>query len=253
MNIHLTEIFGPTLQGEGILAGTPSTFVRTAGCSVGCRACDTKISWPFINSGRHKQFTVEQIINKVKADKTRYVVITGGEPMECEEPDALAYLCECLVRAGVRTTIELSGSVPGSDKLMASLLHNVYLWSFSPKVTSMHPKKLPVPEFIANTLISAEGRMRLSQLKFVIDDVDMWKSIDEIDKLLLRLFGLCMPTVPVIFQTLTRYNESSRATLDRARFLFEEAAKDLGRPIGGQYTAADIRWTFQNHVLLGVR
>jgi organic radical activating enzyme len=33
--IRISEIFGPTIQGEGPLIGRPSIFVRTAGCDIG--------------------------------------------------------------------------------------------------------------------------------------------------------------------------------------------------------------------------
>lgn len=39
--IHVSEIFGPTVQGEGPLIGRPTVFVRTGGCDYRCRWCDT--------------------------------------------------------------------------------------------------------------------------------------------------------------------------------------------------------------------
>src|SRR5947208_16309904 len=39
--IRISEIFGPTIQGEGPLIGRPTVFVRTAGCDYRCRWCDT--------------------------------------------------------------------------------------------------------------------------------------------------------------------------------------------------------------------
>src|SRR5262245_63137641 len=40
-DIRISEIFGPTIQGEGPLFGRPTVFVRTAGCDYRCRWCDT--------------------------------------------------------------------------------------------------------------------------------------------------------------------------------------------------------------------
>ena len=41
--IRVSEIFGPTIQGEGVLIGLPTVFVRTGGCdyrcSLGATAC----------------------------------------------------------------------------------------------------------------------------------------------------------------------------------------------------------------------
>lgn len=39
--IRVSEIFGPTIQGEGILIGLPTVFVRTGGCDYRCSWCDT--------------------------------------------------------------------------------------------------------------------------------------------------------------------------------------------------------------------
>lgn len=39
--IRVSEIFGPTVQGEGPLIGRPTVFVRTGGCDYRCRWCDT--------------------------------------------------------------------------------------------------------------------------------------------------------------------------------------------------------------------
>lgn len=40
-SIRISEIFGPTVQGEGPLIGRPTVFVRTGGCDYRCRWCDT--------------------------------------------------------------------------------------------------------------------------------------------------------------------------------------------------------------------
>jgi 7-carboxy-7-deazaguanine synthase len=40
-DILISEIFGPTIQGEGALVGKPTVFVRTGGCDYRCDWCDT--------------------------------------------------------------------------------------------------------------------------------------------------------------------------------------------------------------------
>src|SRR4030042_1901402 len=67
-----------SLQGEGFLAGVPSVFGRLAGCPLRCKWCDTKYAWDE-NAG--KDCSVEEIIQKVQEGKSRFIVITGGEPM----------------------------------------------------------------------------------------------------------------------------------------------------------------------------
>ena len=39
--IRISEIFGPTIQGEGALIGQPTVFVRTGGCDYRCSWCDS--------------------------------------------------------------------------------------------------------------------------------------------------------------------------------------------------------------------
>lgn len=39
--IRISEIFGPTIQGEGALIGQATVFVRTGGCDYRCTWCDT--------------------------------------------------------------------------------------------------------------------------------------------------------------------------------------------------------------------
>jgi 7-carboxy-7-deazaguanine synthase len=39
--LRISEIFGPTVQGEGALTGRPTVFVRTGGCDYRCQWCDT--------------------------------------------------------------------------------------------------------------------------------------------------------------------------------------------------------------------
>lgn len=69
---QVNEIFD-TVQGEGVLVGTPSTFVRLQGCTVGCPWCDTKYTW----EAGGTRMSVEEILN---ACNRTHVVITGGEP-----------------------------------------------------------------------------------------------------------------------------------------------------------------------------
>src|SRR2546421_5370438 len=78
--VKISEIFY-SIQGEGMLTGVPSVFVRTSGCNLRCTWCDTPYtSW--IPEGADK--TVEQIVAEVRAHPARHVVVTGGEPMIAE-------------------------------------------------------------------------------------------------------------------------------------------------------------------------
>lgn len=103
----ISEIFY-SLQGEGTLAGTPSVFVRTSGCNLRCRWCDTPYaSW----KPEGTEMSVEAIIQAVQAHPTRFVVVTGGEPMLAKE---MPLLLAALRAAGKHITIETAGTIPPS-------------------------------------------------------------------------------------------------------------------------------------------
>ena len=80
MNVRLSEIF-TSVEGEGILYGTKTLFVRLAGCPFTCFYCDTLESLP-LDSG--KEYTIEQacrMIDENLKDNTYKVNFTGGEPL----------------------------------------------------------------------------------------------------------------------------------------------------------------------------
>ncbi len=125
--MRISEIYA-SLQGEGLLAGTPSTFVRTSGCNLRCGWCDTPFtSWE--PSG--DEMTIADVFTKVAELGRRHVVVTGGEPLLLAEA---AELCVALRRAGRHVTVETAGTVlPAAAEPVADLM------SLSPKLASSAP------------------------------------------------------------------------------------------------------------------
>jgi len=103
--MRIAEIFH-SIQGEGLLAGVPSVFVRTSGCNLRCHWCDTPYaSW----KPEGPEMSVEQILRKVEEWNCSHVVLTGGEPMIAPDLPALA---AGLKKAGKHITIETAATIP---------------------------------------------------------------------------------------------------------------------------------------------
>ena len=123
--MRISELFA-SIQGEGILSGVPSLFIRTSGCNLRCHWCDTPYtSW----SPEGDDWTVDRILAWVRAQAHyRHVVVTGGEPMI--QPQ-LPELTRALRDDGLHITIETAGTVdaPVACDLM----------SLSPKLRNSTP------------------------------------------------------------------------------------------------------------------
>lgn len=100
--LPVMEVFY-SIQGEGYHTGRAASFIRLAGCDVGCVWCDVKESW---DAGMHSVFSVEEIVAKVAEHPARFAVITGGEPLTYD----LTELTRLLHQHGFETALETSGA-----------------------------------------------------------------------------------------------------------------------------------------------
>jgi 7-carboxy-7-deazaguanine synthase len=122
--LKIAEIFY-SIQGEGMLAGTPTVFVRTSGCNLRCVWCDTPYaSW----EPEGEDVALEEILARVARYRAHYVVVTGGEPMIAPE---IVPLSEALRQMGLHVTIETAGTV------FAPV--DCHLMSISPKLANSTP------------------------------------------------------------------------------------------------------------------
>ena len=99
----MAEVF-TSIQGEGPSVGTPSTFVRLQGCTIGCAWCDTKYSW---KAEGGVETTLDALIAQVVEARVHNVVVTGGEPLE---HPAFAALVAALGGLGHRIEVETAGT-----------------------------------------------------------------------------------------------------------------------------------------------
>lgn len=113
--LRISEIFH-SLQGETSRAGLPTVFVRLTGCPLRCSYCDTAYAF----SGG-QSMALPAILEEVARYETRYVTVTGGEPLAqkgCLE--LLRALCD----AGYEVSLETGGAldVSGVDARVMKVL-----------------------------------------------------------------------------------------------------------------------------------
>ncbi|MBN2476026.1 MAG: 7-carboxy-7-deazaguanine synthase QueE [Pirellulales bacterium] len=166
--MRIAEIFR-SIQGEGRLTGTPSVFVRTSGCNLRCRYCDTPYaSW----TPEGDDWAVEEIVDRVgqlarPADKSaaavRHVVLTGGEPMLFAE---LIPLSAELRRRGWHVTVETAGTLylPVECDLMSispKLSNATPPPDQDPRWSRRHEAHRHVPEVIRRLVAEYEYQVKL--------------------------------------------------------------------------------------------
>lgn len=177
--MRISEIFY-SIQGEGELTGVPSVFVRTSGCNLRCRWCDTKYaSWDPEGDDR----MIDGIVAEVLSHPSHHTVVTGGEPMVAK---GVHELMAVLRGRGQHLTIETAATIP-PEGIACDLA------SLSPKLAN----STPLPGEIAPGWIEKHDTLRLQpevirawidaypyQLKFVVASAS---DLGEIEDLLRRI------------------------------------------------------------------
>jgi 7-carboxy-7-deazaguanine synthase len=183
--MKVAEIFY-SIQGEGKLAGVPSTFVRASGCNLRCGWCDTPYaSW----DPEGEELAVAQIVARVEEFGASHVVLTGGEPLIM--PD-IAELCDQLKRREKHITVETAATIYKELKLdLASLspklANSTPLDRDGGRFAAAHERQrinLPViqrfidasPDFQLKFVVS--GETDLSEIQQILDQLRGWKTSD---------------------------------------------------------------------------
>lgn len=137
-SVRVCEIFGPTFQGEGPAAGERAAFVRTTGCNLNCRWCDTPYTWDWTGELGHgydrDEETTTMAPGEVAAEamrrSERLVVFSGGEPLTQQR--GLAAVAALLRGHGRVIDVETNGTVSLRPELGSALRHVVV----SPKLAN---------------------------------------------------------------------------------------------------------------------
>jgi 7-carboxy-7-deazaguanine synthase len=146
--LRVTEVFH-SIQGESGTVGQPTVFVRLTGCPLRCRYCDTSYAF----SGGELR-SLSAIVAEVAGFGTRYVCVTGGEPLA--QPNCLVLL-SMLCDAGYTVSIETSGALD--------------IARVDPRVVIVMDLKTPSSGESARNRWENVPRLKSNdQLKFVISD-----------------------------------------------------------------------------------
>lgn len=157
----VSEIFGPTWQGEGPSAGQLSVFVRLGRCNLSCRWCDTAYTWDATRydlDAELRPMSLDDVWQIVRGISTTLVVITGGEPLIQQQPIiGLAQMCQ---EDGRRIEIETNGTIAPRN----SLLDVVDQFNVSPKLANSGIPRSRRINAAALSILAGSGR---SVFKFV--------------------------------------------------------------------------------------
>lgn len=184
--LEINEIFGPTIQGEGKLVGTPSIFIRFGKCNFKCEgfeveyetpsgikkcACDSyyavdmafKDTWTKYQSYEQIVDEVDKLISSCNYNYKIDIVITGGEPLLYWNQEEFQKLLKHYINNGHKVTIETNASLNLNFEYD---YQKEILFSMSVKLSnSLEPLKKRVNK---ETLTKVLTNTKNSYLKFVI-------------------------------------------------------------------------------------
>lgn len=111
--IPFLEVFGPTIQGEGMVIGKKTMFLRTYGCDYSCAWCDTKYTWDGSEKDNVRRNTAQEVFDLLveeAGDKSfSHVTVSGGNPaLIGKAMDEFIDICH---ENGVKVGLETQGSI----------------------------------------------------------------------------------------------------------------------------------------------
>lgn len=170
--LPVSEIFGPTIQGEGPFSGRVASFVRLGGCNLSCSWCDSAFTWDasrFNLREEISQMLPSEVVARLPA-QPRIVVITGGEPLLYASRPAFRELL-----AGLRFGLDADVHVESNGTVVPppEVVDLVSVFVLSPKLPNAGQHRRE-PDLAADW--SAIATDREVYLKFVcvtVDDVQL--------------------------------------------------------------------------------
>jgi len=192
--MRISQIFGPTIQGEGAAAGRHCLFVRTYNCNLECTWCDTAYTWADTpqKAAKHrdgilyrrddphlglKEMSVEDVLFELDKlwrwrERPTIIVVSGGEPLMQQE--ALTRLGKTLRTSCCEMHIETAGTIAPTYELVM----NTNQFNVSPKLANSG-NRLEM-RYKPATLRVLSGT-RKAWFKFVVTADTMTADFKEID------------------------------------------------------------------------
>ena len=170
--LWIAETFAGTIQGEGPSAGTPAIFIRTSGCNLTCRWCDTPYTWDrarFDIRAERTRRSVADLTSWAAGYPEPLAVLTGGEPLMQQR--ALIPLARALAGMGKRVEIETNGTYPPATELTGLGVH----FNVSPKLATAG---VPAVRAIRPDALAAFAATPNRVFKFVVSDLSDLSQVD---------------------------------------------------------------------------
>ncbi len=133
--LTVSEVFGPTVQGEGPSLGRRCAFVRLGGCNLHCSWCDTPYTWDASRYDLRAELRREPIadlVATVAGMNVSLCVLTGGEPLLQQRQPAFVSFLGLLAASRVQVEVETNGTIAPTP-VVAEL---VARFNVSPKLSS---------------------------------------------------------------------------------------------------------------------
>lgn len=151
--LPVSEVFGPTFQGEGPHTGRRTGFVRLGLCNLSCEWCDTPYTWDTTRydvAAECPDTPVEKVHDQLRSLDVDTVCLSGGEPLMHRNK------LQDLLTPEWRWHAETNGTIPPPPWWADTVEHT----SVSPKVATADPEKKRIkPQALSRwNLLAEDGR-----------------------------------------------------------------------------------------------
>lgn len=171
--LNVSELFTDTIQGEGVYAGHPATFLRLQGCSLDCIYCDTQEVWRYGD-----QYSFDRLLYLMdtydvpaKLQAGQHLVLTGGSPL-LQQQRLAEFLLAFIKQYNFKPFIEVENEaviMPNSN-----MLYLVDCWNNSPKLEN---SGVPIDKRLKPRALGIVAGQENSWFKFVVSKEEDWNEI----------------------------------------------------------------------------